>query len=101
MQKPGPERAFVHDDRDQSLDVFIEALAADIARGGRIPAAMRETVEGHHNPFAPGTLEDFTSDKTQLDRELEAIASTSQVDAELEKLKAEVGAGAPQKELEQ
>jgi phage shock protein A len=56
-------------------------------------AAVEELVEA-------GTLEDFTSDKTQLDRELEAIASTSQVDAELEKLKAEVGAGAPQKELE-
>jgi phage shock protein A len=57
-------------------------------------AAVEELVEA-------GTLEDFTSDKTQLDRELEAIASTSQVDAELEKLKAEVGAGAPPKELEQ
>ena len=57
-------------------------------------AAVDELIEA-------GTLEDFTSDKTQLDRELEAIASTSEVDAELEKLKAEVGAGAPQKELEQ
>jgi phage shock protein A len=56
-------------------------------------AAVEELVEA-------GTLEDFTSDKTQLDRELEALASTSQVDAELEKLKAEVGAGEPQKELE-
>src|ERR671924_58215 len=50
---------------------------------------------------AAGTLEDFTSDKTQLDRELEAMASSSQVDAELEKLKAEVGAGEQQKELGQ
>jgi phage shock protein A len=50
---------------------------------------------------ASGTLEDFTSEKTQLDRELEAMASSSQVDAELEKLKAEVGAGEKQKELEQ
>jgi phage shock protein A len=57
-------------------------------------SAVEELIEA-------GTLEDFTSDKTQLDRELEAIASTSEVDAELEKLKAEVGAGAPQKELEQ
>jgi phage shock protein A len=56
-------------------------------------AAVEELVEA-------GTLEDFTSDKTQLDRELEALASTSQVDAELEKLKAEVGSGEPQKELE-
>jgi phage shock protein A len=49
---------------------------------------------------AAGTLEDVTSDKTALDRELEQIQATNQVDRELEKLKAEVGAGAPQKELE-
>ena len=50
---------------------------------------------------AAGTLEDFTSDKTQLDRELEALSSKSQVDSDLARLKAEVGAGEPQKELEQ
>jgi phage shock protein A len=50
---------------------------------------------------AAGTLEDFTSDKTQLDRELEALTSSSQVDAELERMRAELGAGAPQKELGQ
>jgi phage shock protein A len=50
---------------------------------------------------AAGTLEDFTSDKTQLDRELEALTSSSQVDSELEKLKAELGAGEKPKELEQ
>ena len=50
---------------------------------------------------AAGTLEDFTSDQTQLDRELEAMSSSSQVDAELAQLKAEIGAGAPQKELGQ
>ena len=49
-----------------------------------------------------GTLEDFTAgDQTQLDRELAAISTGQQVDAELERLKAEVGSGAPQKELEQ
>jgi phage shock protein A len=48
-----------------------------------------------------GTLEDFTTDKTQLDRELEALSSKSQVDSDLARLKAEVGAGEPQKELEQ
>jgi phage shock protein A len=49
-----------------------------------------------------GTLEDFTAgDQTQLDRELAKIAGDQQVDAELERLKAEVGAGAGQKELEQ
>ena len=49
-----------------------------------------------------GTLEDFTAgDQTKLDRELAAISTGQQVDAELERLKAEVGSGAPQKELEQ
>src|SRR5688572_27018066 len=37
---------------------------------------------------AAGTLEDFTSDKTQLDRELEALTSSTQVDSELERIKA-------------
>jgi phage shock protein A len=48
-----------------------------------------------------GALEDFTSDQTQLDRELGALASKSQVDDELAKLKSEVGPGEKQKELEQ
>jgi phage shock protein A len=49
---------------------------------------------------AGGTLEDFTSDQTQLDRELAQMASQSQVDQELEQMKKEVGAGAGGKELE-
>jgi phage shock protein A len=40
-----------------------------------------------------GALEDFTSDQTQLDRELAQLASQSQVDQELEKMKAEIGSG--------
>ena len=47
-----------------------------------------------------GALEDFTSDKTQLDRELAELTSQSQVDQELEKMKAELGSGEKQKELE-
>jgi len=47
-----------------------------------------------------GALEDFTSDQTQLDRELAQISSESQVDSELAKLKAEVGAGDQAKALE-
>jgi phage shock protein A len=57
-------------------------------------SAMDELIES-------GTLEDVTSDKTALDRELEALTSQSQVDADLARLKAEVGAGEPQKELGQ
>ena len=49
---------------------------------------------------AAGTLEDFTAgDETRLDRELAQMASQSQVDSELERMKAEIGAGAPQKEI--
>jgi phage shock protein A len=50
-----------------------------------------------------GGLDDLTSDKTQLDRELAQIASQSQVDQELEKMKAELGTGSEneKKELEQ
>ena len=47
-----------------------------------------------------GALEDFTSDQTQLDRELAQIASQSQVDSELEKMKAALGSGQKPKELE-
>src|SRR5437870_11920577 len=47
-----------------------------------------------------GALEDFTTgDQTQLDRELAQISSSSQVDDELAKLKAEVGSGTSQKEI--
>jgi phage shock protein A len=49
-----------------------------------------------------GTLEDFTSGgETDLDRELQQMAASSQVDDELAKMKAEIGAGAPRKELGQ
>src|ERR671937_241620 len=51
---------------------------------------------------AAGSLDDMTSNQTQLDRELAQLSSQSQVDQELERLKAEVGSGAaPQKELDQ
>src|SRR5579862_2938655 len=47
-----------------------------------------------------GALEDLTAgDQDQLSRELAQISSSSQVDDELAKLKAEVGAGAPQGEI--
>src|SRR5436190_7429855 len=40
-----------------------------------------------------GTLEDYTSDQTQLDRELSQMASQSQVESELAKMKQELGSG--------
>jgi phage shock protein A len=48
-----------------------------------------------------GALEDFTTgDQTQLDRELAQLSATGQVDSDLARLKAEVGAGEGGKELE-
>jgi len=48
-----------------------------------------------------GTLEDFTSGETQLDRELAQLTSKSKVDDELAKMKAELGAGdEPTKQIE-
>src|SRR5262245_15106019 len=57
-------------------------------------SAMDELIES-------GDLQELGSDQTQLDRELAQVASQQQVDLELEKLKAEVGSGAPQKQLEE
>jgi phenylalanine ammonia-lyase len=52
---PGRERAFVHNDADQSLDIYIEQLAADIAANGRVPAAMRDTVQALQEPELAST----------------------------------------------
>jgi phage shock protein A len=47
-----------------------------------------------------GALEDFSAgDQTQLDRELQQVSSTNQVNDELAKLKAEVGSGDAPKEI--
>jgi phage shock protein A len=47
-----------------------------------------------------GTLEDFTAPgQSALDRELAQIASSSEVDSELEQMKAELGSGEGQKEI--
>jgi phage shock protein A len=48
-----------------------------------------------------GALEDFTTDQTELDRQLGQIASQSQVDRELEEMKAQLPAGEAKKELQQ
>jgi phage shock protein A len=50
---------------------------------------------------AAGTLDDFTSSNDALDRELSQISASSQVDADLARLKGELGSGEQQKELEQ
>jgi phage shock protein A len=47
-----------------------------------------------------GDLQELGSDSTQLDRELQQLASQQQVDRELEQLKAEAGSGGQPKQLE-
>jgi phage shock protein A len=49
---------------------------------------------------AAGTLEDYTSSGTELDRELAQISASQQVDADLARLKGELEPGGEQKELE-
>ena len=56
-------------------------------------AAVDELVES-------GTLEDYTSSGTQLDRELAQVSAQSQVNADLERLKGELESGGEKKELE-
>jgi phage shock protein A len=51
--------------------------------------------------IAAGTLEDFTSDESQLDRELAQISSSQQVDADLERLRRELDQGEEKKQLEE
>jgi len=49
---------------------------------------------------AAGALEDYTSDQTQLDRELAQMTSQSQVDNELEQMKTELASGEKSKKKE-
>jgi phage shock protein A len=48
-----------------------------------------------------GTLEDYTSTDTQLDRELAQISAQNQVDADLARLKGELEKGGEKKEIEE
>jgi phage shock protein A len=73
---------------------------AAIARAKDKTQEMQARADAIGELTASGTLDDFTSDQTQLDRELAQMASQSQVDQELEQMKKEVGTGAGQKELE-
>ena len=57
-------------------------------------AAVDELVES-------GTLEDYTSTGTNLDRELAKVSASQQVDQELERLKGELETGGAKKELEE
>jgi phage shock protein A len=50
---------------------------------------------------ASGTLEDYTSSGTELDRELAQVSASQQVEVDLERLKGELAAGGQEKELEE
>jgi phage shock protein A len=56
-------------------------------------SAVEELVEA-------GTLEDFTTGGDQIDRELAQLSSSTQVDSELEQMKAELAAGGEKKGIE-
>jgi long-chain acyl-CoA synthetase len=47
---PGGARAFIHDDGDQSLEAYIEGIAADIVSGGRIVHAVQDTLQALREP---------------------------------------------------
>ncbi len=47
---PGGARAFVHDDAGQSLEAFIEEIAADIAADGRVVHAVQDTLQALREP---------------------------------------------------
>jgi phage shock protein A len=75
---------------------------AAIQRAREKTEEMQARASAMDELIASGTLEDFTSgDQTQLDRELAQLTSQSKVDDELEKMKAEIGAGPEKKEIEQ
>src|SRR5213595_2325179 len=73
---------------------------AAISRARDKTDEMQSRADAIDELTASGALEDFTSDQTPLDRELAQMASESQVEEDLAKLKKEVGTGAPQKEIE-
>jgi phage shock protein A len=64
--------------------------------------AMTARANAVEELVAAGTLEDFTSGgETQLDRELAQMSSQAEVNSDLERLKAELGAGEQPKEISQ
>jgi phage shock protein A len=76
---------------------------AAIERARNKTEEMQSRASAMDELIASGTLEDYTSGETQLDRELAQLTSKSKVDDELAKMKAEIGPGSEsgQKELEQ
>jgi phage shock protein A len=65
------------------------------------PGTLQRGAESAPRDVAPVQWRaDVTSDQTPLDRELAALTTQSEVDADLARLKAEVGGGPSRKELD-
>ena len=73
-------------------------LAIDRARNKT--DEMQARAQAVDELVASGTLEDYTSSGTALDRELAQISASKQVDDELARLKGELETGGTKKELE-
>jgi phage shock protein A len=71
----------------------MQDAGAAIERARSKTEEMQARASAMDELMASGTLEDYTSNQTQLDRELAQMTSQSQVESELSKLKQEVGAG--------
>jgi phage shock protein A len=71
----------------------MQDAGAAIERAREKTEQMQARASAMDELIQSGTLEDFTSDKTALDRELAQMASQSQVDSELAAMKQELGPG--------
>ena len=69
----------------------MQDAGAAIERAREKTEQMQARASAMDELIQSGTLEDFTSDKTALDRELAQMASQSQVDSELAAMKQELG----------
>jgi phage shock protein A len=71
----------------------MQDAGAAIERAREKTQQMQARASAMDELIQSGTLEDFTSDKTALDRELAQMASQSQVESELAAMKHELDTG--------
>jgi phage shock protein A len=74
-------------------------VGAAIERAKDKTTQMQARASAVEELTASGTLDDFTQQGDDIDRQLSAIQQTGQVDDELAKMKAELGQGDASKEL--
>ena len=76
--------------------VLVADRALEASRLRREVTDLRARAGAIDELLESGALTDLTGDgRDSIDRELEKLTTTSGVDAELEKMRAELGAGAP------